>query len=77
MRLVLPKSGPAMAAEGIQQSDDITDQMKQRELVDRLWAICLTVTTHVGRDGMETSRGNRLDLMSPGVSGHSYAGMHH
>ena len=50
-RLALPvvaSDGSRFDAKGIQQSDDITDQMKQRELVDRLRAVCLTITTHVG-----------------------------
>ena len=65
----MASDGSRFDAKGIQQSNDITDQMKQRELVDRLRAVCLTIATHVRRDGMETCLGQRLDLMPPRVPG--------
>ena len=46
-------------AQGIEQPNHITDQLKKVILVDGLWAIRLTVPAHVGGHGVETSRCQR------------------
>ena len=54
-------------AERIQQADHVAEMMQQGITVDLLRRISLSVATHVGREPTEAGRGQRAQLMAPGI----------
>jgi hypothetical protein len=51
----------------IQEADEIADQMEDGVLIDRLRLVALAVAAHVRGDHMEAGRGERIDLVTPGI----------
>ena len=43
--------------------------MEDRVLIDCLWSVALAVAAHVRSDGVKARRGQRGELMAPGVPG--------
>ena len=58
-----------LSTQRIEQTDHVANQMQKRVLVDRLGTIGPAVTAHVGCDDVESSRGERRQLMAPGIPG--------
>ena len=56
-------------AEGVEEADDIADQMEQRVVLDRLRHRGLTVAALVGRDGVIAGLRQRDQLMAPRIPG--------
>jgi hypothetical protein len=54
-------------AECVEHAYEVADQMKDRVLIDRLRPVALAVTAHIGRDDVESRRGERSDLMAPRI----------
>ena len=48
-----------LGTQGVEQTDHVANQMKERVLVDRLGAIGPAVAAHVGCYGMEPGLGER------------------
>ena len=58
------ESGPY---ERVEQSDEVTDEMEDGVLIDRLGPVALAVTAHVRGNGMEARLSQCNDLVTPGV----------
>ncbi len=66
-----------LGAQSIEEADHVADQMEKGILIDRLRTIALPVPAHVGRHRMEPGRGERRELMAPGVPGFGKAVAEH
>jgi hypothetical protein len=53
--------------ECVKDAHHIADQMEDRVLVDSLRPVTLAVPAHVGRNGVETRRSQRIDLVAPRI----------
>jgi hypothetical protein len=60
----------------VEQADEVADQMEDRVLIDRLRPVALAIAAHIGRDRMKTRRGERRNLMTPGIPGFGKAVAH-
>jgi hypothetical protein len=54
-------------AKRVEQAEHVADQVQQCIAVDLLRCIGLSVAAHIGRDRMEAGRGERAQLMPPGI----------
>ena len=62
--------------ERIEQTHHVTDQMEDRILIDPLGCVALAIAAHVRRNRVEARRGQRIDLVTPGIPGFRKAVAH-
>src|SRR5260370_27725988 len=63
----VPRNRRSFGAERIKESHHSADEMKQGVLVDRCRSVGSTVTSHIGRDGVESGCRQRRELVTPRV----------
>src|SRR5262245_11069030 len=56
-----------LGSESVEQADHVANEVQEGVLVNRVGAVALAIATHVRRHSMETSRGQRWELVAPGI----------
>ncbi len=64
---IVPGNHRSFGAERVKESHHIANEMKQGVLVDRFRSVGSTVTSHIGRDGVESGCRQRRELVTPRV----------
>ncbi len=64
---VVPDDVRLLLAQGVDQSDDVADQVEDGVRVDVVGMVAASVATLVGGDHAEARIGQRAELVMPGV----------